>query len=253
MDEDQIKDNEVDEEVLEDQPQEEAQEELQEEEQQEEELTEDEQEELPEDSQEEEAPEQPSRREQLRIQSLLRKYGDPTDRQAPQQKGIDYRDMINADDEVYEQLENRTSEYASQVYQEGVQRAEYLNWHTGLKIDTPNVHRDFPEVAKNDRLRDSLNEEYLSFVGFDPKTQTVKRPEVSYYDYVDARVEQAKELAETMVERTRKNVTRQAARTGLRPDGSSAKRLDLSKDPSQMTDEELDAALAKQGLLPKKR
>ena len=45
-----------------------------------------------------------------------------------------------------------------------------------------------------------------------------------------------------------KNVAKQARTTGLRPDGSSAKRLDLNKAPDQMTDEELDAFLNKAGV-----
>jgi hypothetical protein len=45
-----------------------------------------------------------------------------------------------------------------------------------------------------------------------------------------------------------KNVAKQAAQTGLRPDGSQAKRLDLNKSPDAMSDEELDAFLKQAGV-----
>jgi hypothetical protein len=61
------------------------------------------------------------------------------------------------------------------------------------------------------------------------------------------------EVSSRKVQQSQKNIAKQASRTGLRPDGSSAKRLDLSKPPEAMTDEELDAMIAKSGFSPKKR
>ena len=50
-------------------------------------------------------------------------------------------------------------------------------------------------------------------------------------------------LAKSMTADTAKNIAKQAAQTGVRPDGSSAKRLNLNKAPQQMTTEELYAVL----------
>ena len=58
---------------------------------------------------EEETPEERpvSRREQLRVQQLLKKYGPPPQRQAsPQPEPMDYREAIDADDQVYQALES---------------------------------------------------------------------------------------------------------------------------------------------------
>ena len=94
---------------------------------------------------------------------------------------------------------------------------------------------------------------YLSTVGYDERTGYVANSNIRYAEYVDAMMELVDEAASRKVETTRRNVTRQASRTGLRPDGSSARTtaVDLSKDPSQMSDKELDAAMSKLGLNPK--
>jgi hypothetical protein len=253
-DTDQVIDDNVDEEVV-DQTQDDAQEEVQE--QETEEQAEDSQEQSEaEDTQEEER--QPSRREQLRINNLLKKYGDPYENRAPSQntQGIDYRKMIDADDEVYSQLDTASQQYGQQQYNQGLEEAKFLNWRTDLKIDTARVNQehnvlDTRSDSFNPALADSINQMYLNAVGYDGKR--VANPNLSYADYVDAIFELADEAASRKVESTQRNITRQASRTGLRPDGSAAKTLDLSKDPSQMSDAELDAVLAGNGLAPRKR
>jgi len=57
-------------------------------------------------------------------------------------------------------------------------------------------------------------------------------------------MELADRTAATKTQKSAKNIAKQAAQTGLRPDGSKAKRLDLSKAPEQMSDEELDAFIS---------
>jgi hypothetical protein len=61
-------------------------------------------------------------------------------------------------------------------------------------------------------------------------------------------VELAEEIAATKVSTTQKNLTKQVAKTALRPDGGTAKKLDLTKAPGDMTDEELDAFLTQNGV-----
>lgn len=206
-----------------------------------------------EDSDEEEPKEKPSRRETLRINDLLKKYGAPQERNdtSKNDDAITFRDDVDADDDTLEQLDKKSNDYAARRYNEGLARAEYLNWNTNLKIETPLVHQEHPQMGDK-VIADSINNEYLNFVGYNQQTGTVARPDVSYKDFVDARFEQAEAIAEAMTEKTRRNITKQAGRTAIRPDGSSAKRLDLSKAPQAMSDEELDAYIAKQGFAPKK-
>lgn len=247
-------------EELQDQASEETQEEVHEEEQ--DDQSEDQQAEAEEEPQER----QPSRREQLRIKDLLRKYPNLRENVEPQQRqeaGVNYRDMIDADDNVYEQLDQASRQYGDQRYQQGQSEAkrdiDRIRFENRLEVDAPRVEQRYPQLDKNSdefnpAVADSLNQMYLSTVGYDERTGYVQNANLRYSDYIDAMFELVEEAASRQTETARRNVTKQASRTGLRPDGSSpAKALDLSKDPSQMSDAELDAALSKMGVATKRK
>lgn len=203
----------------------------------------------------EEAPEQPpSRREQLRIQQLLQKYGDPRRQQAQQQTpsqrrdALDYEQALDADPETIKQLQEDRQREGQVQYNEGLKRAEFLDWRTSLKIDSPNVEKKYPILDKTSpefhpAVADAVNRWYLNMSGFDPQQGSVNNPNISYADFVESYMELVQETAGQRNAQTVKNVARQAAATGLRPDGSSANRLNLNKDPSDMTIEELYASM----------
>ncbi len=206
----------------------------------------------PEASQEEsteEAPEErpPSRREQLRIQTLLQKYGDPTNRQAPSQTppqtkdALDYSTALDADPEVIRQLEADRQRTAEQQFNEGLRRAEAIEFKTNIRLDLPLVADKLSKLDPRDA--EALDKEYLYTVGFDPATGYVQNPNIGYAEFIEARIDQAERLAQAMNAQTVKNVAKQAAATGLRPDGSSAKKLNLNQAPELMTMEELYASI----------
>jgi hypothetical protein len=202
---------------------------------------------------EEEAPAAPSRREQLRIQQLLQKYGDPTrpQQQAPLQTrdgALDYNTALDADPEVIKQLEADRQAANQMSYNEGLKRAEFLDWKTSLKIDAPNVEKKYPILDKNSpdfhpAVADALNTMYLRNSGFNPQAQTVDTYDISYADFVESHMELVEEIAGQKNAQTVRNVAKQAATTGLRPDGSSAKRLNLNQAPENMSIEELYAKI----------
>lgn len=200
----------------------------------------------------EEAPEQPqpSRREQLRVQQLLKKYGPPPD--APtQSNGLDFRNKVAADEETYKTLEDTAQQYGQSM----LAQAEVKQWRRFLKYEDTQVRSKFPQLDPSnqeqfhDVLANTMSQRYLNFVGYDPGDpskgipESVQRPDISYVDFVEADMEYADELASLKVKTTTQNIAKQAATTGLRPDGSSAKSLNLNKDPSQMTNEELEASI----------
>lgn len=208
-----------------------------------------------------EAPEEeqkpPSRRENLRIQQLLAKLNAQKQeaRQQQQDQGLDYRQTLEADDEVYKQLESDRQQYGDTRYNQGLEQAKSIQFHTRLEIDAPKVVSKYPQFNPespefNPVAANAINEWYLQTVGYDPKTDRVGNASVRYAEYVDSVMELATELAGQKVETSRKNIARQAASTGLRPDGSSAKRLNLNQAPEAMSDEELEAVIA--SALPKK-
>jgi hypothetical protein len=196
-----------------------------------------------------------SRREQLRVADLLKKYGPPQTDAPLKSDAPNFRDQINADEEVYKTLEETTNQFGQQQYNQGLSQARLLQWETLLKVDDPQVRTQFPQLNPQDKehfhpaLADAMNQKYLQFVGYDPGDPqrgvppTVQRPGIRYLDFVEAEFEFADELASERQQRTTENIARQAAQTGLRPDGSQAKRLNLNKSAEEMTDEELAAAI----------
>lgn len=201
----------------------------------------------------EEAP-APSRREQLRIHQLLAKYGQPGERQPAPSQGMDYTKTIDADPEVIQQLEADRQTSGQAQYNAGLRQAEYLNWHTSLKIDAPKVESEFPilnpkSTEFNPAVAAAINGWYTNMAGFNPGDSqrgippSVNNPNIEYADFVGGFMELVQETAGQRNAQTVKNVAKQAAATGLRPDGSSAKRLNLNQAPENMTIEELYASI----------
>lgn len=211
------------------------------------------------DETEEEEQKPPSRRETLRIQQILKKRAEaPQPSQPTRPDALDYGQALDADPEVIQQLEADRRANGQAQFNEGLKRAEFLDWKTSLKIDAPAIEKKFPILDKDSEqfhpaVADAVNTWYLNMSGFDSATGTVSNPNVSYAEFVEGYMELVQETAQQRTAQTTKNIAKQTASTGLRPDGSSAKRLNLNKNPEDMTDEELDAVLASGGLATKKR
>ena len=211
---------------------------------------------------ESEAPEEPaeepkpSRRESLRIQQLIQKMKQP-DEKAPEAPpvatGMDYSTALDADPTVLGQLEADRTQYGQAERQQGRQEAmetvKSIQFHTRLEIDAPKVESKYPVLDKdssdfNPAVADAINNWYLATAGYNPQTDTVNNANVRYSDFVEGIMELADEMAGEKNTKTVQNVAKQAAATGLRPDGSKAKALNLNQNPENMTDEELKAVIA---------
>ena len=198
---------------------------------------------------EEEEPAPPSRRENLRIQKLIQQRDEAAARTAPEVPGgLDYAKDLAADADVVKQLEADRKAYGEKLFQQGVAQADAIKFQTRLEIDAPRVEAKHPELDKESSdfhpgLANAINEMYLSSVGYNEKTGSVVNPNIRYGDYVESVWELAMEIAGQQTTTAKKNIAKQAAGTGLRPDGSATKRLNLNKAPGQMTNEELEAAI----------
>jgi hypothetical protein len=210
---------------------------------------------------EEEAPtEKPiSRRESLRVQQLLQKYGQPQERpKAPSQvspNALDYGTALDADPEIVKQLETDRQTVSDAAYLEGLRQSEVKEWKRDLKFEAPVVEEKFPFLNPRDTANfkpaaaDAMNQKYLRFIGYNPGDpqkgvpETIQYPDLSYREFVESEMEFVEELATQKVADTTKNIAKQAATTGLRPDGSSAKRLNLNQSEKDMSLEELYAAI----------
>lgn len=211
-----------------------------------------EKEEEPKKEEEEEKP--VSRREQLRIQDVLAKLKAKEDIPAAKPPtapdAIDYEKTLDGDPELIKRLQADRDAATSAAWQRGVDQANSIRFHTRLEIDAPRVEAKYPQLDKdsdkfNGPLANAINTMFLDTVGYDAKTDTAAKPDLRYGDYVESIFELASEIAGEKVAATTKNIKKQVAQTGIRPDGSAAtKTLDLNKLPEQMTDEELDARIA---------
>lgn len=217
---------------------------------------EEEPEEEPVEEPEEEEEKPPSRRETLRVQAILAKLREDKEPTPPKAApdALDYDKAIDADPELIAKLKADRDASNRSFFDQGREQAKSIQFHTRLEIDAPRVDVNYPQLDKNSDkfhsgLADAINTMYLSTVGYDSEADTVRNPSLRYIDYVDSIFELASEIAGEQTAATRTNIGKQAAKTGLRPDGSSTKKLNLNKAPQDMTDEELDAYLA--AALPK--
>lgn len=206
----------------------------------------------PEEQQSGEGEQQMSRRKAKRLEKLEglveRLRGKP-DQPEHRAEGIDYRKLIEADPAVYEQLGKASQDYGQAQYRAGLDQANSVRFHTRLEIDAPRIEGKYPQFDKgssefNPGLASAVNEWYLATVGYNPESDTVQNANVRYADFVEGIMDLADALAGAKTVRATENIARQAAQTGLRPDGSSAKPMNLNKAPEDMTNEELEAAVS---------
>lgn len=204
----------------------------------------------------EEEPAPPSRREQLRIQQVLEKLKQQPQAQPPKATGLDYGQELDASPELIKQLEADRQSAVNAAYEQNHEVMQTYRWETMVNLDNPQVEAKYPQLDKNSSefhpaLSDSIGQMYFQLSGVKPGpngTYTVANPGMRYKDFVDSFFEVANEAASVKTAATTKNVAKQAAQTGLRPDGSKAKRLNLNQAPESMSDEELKAVIAQSGM-----
>ena len=183
-----------------------------------------------------------------KLEGLVQHLRGTPQRPQPKPGGVDYKKMIEADPEVYEQLNQATQTYGQEQYNAGLEQANAVRFHTRLEIDAPRIEGKYPQFDKdspefNPGLASAVNEWYLATVGYDAQTDTVRNAGVRYSSFVEGIMELADAMAGAKTTKTTENIARQAANAGLRPDGSSAKPLNLNKAPQDMTEAELKAAV----------
>lgn len=197
----------------------------------------------------EEEERKPSRRESLRIQALVSKLKQKEEAPERRNDGLNYKTALDADDETLTKLEEDRTGYGDRRYNEGLEQAKSIQFHTRLEIDAPKVEAKYPVLDKespkfNPAVADAINSWYLATTGFDAKTNRVANADIRYKDFVEGIMELSDEMAGEKVATTKKNIAKQAATTGLRPSGGTAKRLNLNQTPGAMSDEELKAVIA---------
>lgn len=198
-----------------------------------------------------------SPRRDKRIKELLDRLHEKDEPSPEKKTGLNYRDALDADDDTIKQLEQDREAYGKGLFEEGLQRANSMQFHTRLEIDVPKIEAKYPQLDPRsagfdaDTL-DEINQMYLHLSGYDGATGNVKTANLRYADFVDYQMNLADRIASKRSAESSRNIARQASQTAIRPNGSSAKALDLNKAPEQMTDEELDAVI-NQAIPPRTR
>lgn len=158
--------------------------------------------------------------------------------------GLDYKTALDADDETISQFEADRTAAAQTGFNEGLERAKSIQFHTRLEIDSPKVEKLYDELGVDPETRRQLDTWYLTTVGYNPQNDTVSNNNLRYSDFAEGLAGISESLSRNKTETTQKNIAKQAANTGLRPDGSTAK-LNFNKAPEDMTDEELSAVISR--------
>jgi len=160
--------------------------------------------------------------------------------QRDERQPMDYREAIDAPDEVYNSLDQDRRNYGDQRYNEGLEKSKAIEFKMNIKLDLPLVKDKLDRLDPADAT--ALDREYLQLVGFDPNTGYVQNSDIGYADFIDARIQQAERLAASMALKSQKNIAKQAAQTGIRPDGGAHKGLQISspQDIANMSSEDFE-------------
>lgn len=157
---------------------------------------------------------------------------------------LNYRDEIDAPDDLYDRLEKDRNQYGEERYTSGQQAAlqqmQTMEWRTNIKLDLPLVKEKLDKLDPEDAA--AIDREYLLYSGFDPATGAVRNPDIPYAGFVEAQIERAERLASNLQVKSQKNIAQQAANQGVRPDGGGRQGFQVTQpgDISKLSDKEFE-------------
>lgn len=179
-------------------------------------------------TEEELSPRQQKRVEQLK-QSKLDSILDRVTQgktQSSTYKPLDYKETIEADEQVINQLSKDREQYATSLQEQTNERLTTELWKRDIKTDLALVKDKLDKLDPSDAR--AIDREYLLYSGYDQERGRVANPTISYAEFVEAQIERAERLASNLNIRTQQNVAKQAAQTGLRPTGGASKATKIS-------------------------
>jgi hypothetical protein len=179
-------------------------------------------------TEEELSPRQQKRVEQLK-QSKLDSILDRVTQgktQSSTYKPLDYKETIDADEQVITQLSNDREQYATSLQEQTNERLTTELWKRDIKSDLALVKDKLDKLDPSDAR--AIDKEYLLYSGYDPQSGRVANPTIGYAEFVEAQIDRANKIASNLNVRTQQNVAKQAAQTGLRPTGGASKATKIS-------------------------
>lgn len=198
-----------------------------------------------------------SPRENKRVNQLLDRLAQyeqqnlsPRGSRQPQGRG---QPLIPEGEYDIDQINEMAQRHGQLLYEQGLSTAQAMNiattFATRLEIDAPKVGSKytFLDIESDDfnpGPTDFINRMYLNTVGYDPQTRVVRNQDLRYNEFVEGFMGVVELVAGGKVAEGARSVAKQAAQTGTRPGGVA--KAYQGDDPSQMTDEQLDAMIASQ-------
>jgi hypothetical protein len=194
-----------------------------------------------------------SRRESKRIQAILDKLAQGDTQYQPRAtQRPNSRQVIPEGEYDLEQVNEMAHKYGEEAYNRGLSEAQAYNiantFVTRLEIDTPRVNSkyEFLDAESSDfdpGVAGFVNRMYLNAVGYDPNTGLVRNMDIRYGEFIDGVMDMIDMVSTGKVADSAKNIAGQAARTGVRPGGSTTKPVYQGGNPKKMTDAQLDAVI----------
>jgi hypothetical protein len=184
--------------------------------------------EVEEETTEELSPRQQKRVEQLKqskLDSILDRVTQGKSRDSSY-KPLDYKETIDADEQVISQLSQDREQYATSLQEQTNERLTTELWKRDIKSDLALVKEKLDRLDPSDAR--AIDREYLLYSGYDQEAGRVANPTISYAEFVEAQIERAEKIAANLNVRTQQNVAKQAAQTGLRPTGGASKATKIS-------------------------
>lgn len=178
--------------------------------------------------------------EELKLNKILDRIQSTKQQTRKGEEKLNYRDAIDAPDEVYDTLDKDRQTYGDQRYNEGLEVVKAMEFRTNIKLDLPLVKDKLDKLDPADAA--AIDREYLLYTGYDPQTGFVKNPDIGYADFVEAQIERAERLATNMHLKSQQNIAKQAAQTGVRPDGGGRQgiKIESAADIAKMTPEQFE-------------
>jgi hypothetical protein len=164
-------------------------------------------------------------------------------------KPLDYKEGQYDAKELQEDRDKYSEVKANEVRESERKLAEQDKFWTTLEYEAKILSFDPKYAFLDENSQDfdedraaTINEMYLELVGFNPKTKTVQRTDLSYEKFAKTFIDQMEEWAEERQAETVKNLAAQSANAGIRPSGSASQGLKKLKpgDISRMSQEEFE-------------
>jgi hypothetical protein len=157
-----------------------------------------------------------------------------------QYKPVDYRQTVEFDDpKAYDKLEEDRTQYGQDQFNRGVQQGNQQGlqpvqnelWLQRLDIDSERASRDWDVLDESNtktfdpQFASDMTQKFLNFIGYrvDERTGVINidRPQIRYSDFVKAERQNLDYYAQRLSKTSTENIVKQAANTGVRPNGQA--------------------------------